>query len=116
MALDARTGRARLLARRDGFLTGKSRLPPARVALGFVRAHSRALGVDGGDVASMELVRSYRFAAGTTHLRWEQAYRGIPLFGAGVGANVAADGRLISVTGAPRADLHVESVEPLKSA
>ena len=102
VALDARTGRARLLARRDGFLTGKSRLPPARVALGFVRTHDRALGVDGGDLAGLELVRAYRFGGGTTHLGWEQFHRGIPLFGAGLGANVAADGRLINITGAPR--------------
>jgi hypothetical protein len=116
VALDARTGQARLLARRDGFLTGKSGLPPARIGLGFVRAHDRALGVDGGDLASLELVRAYRFGGGTTHLRWEQSYRGIPLFGPGVGANVAADGRLINITGAPRADLQVESVEPGLSA
>jgi hypothetical protein len=116
VALDARTGRARLLARSDGFLTGKSRLSPARVALGFVRTHDRALGVDGGDLAGLELVRAYRFGGGTTHLRWEQSYRGIPLFGAGLGANVAADGRLINVTGAPRANLSVDSVTPGLSA
>ena len=116
VALDRRTGRPRVLARRDGFLTRRSGSRPAAVALDFVRAHDGDLGVDDDDVASLELVSSYRFGSGAVHLQWEQSLQGIPLSGAGVSANVAADGRLINLAGAPRADLHVDSLEPRLSA
>jgi extracellular elastinolytic metalloproteinase len=116
VGLDRSTARPRVLARRNGFLTPRSSRRPVAVALGFVRAHGRALGVDDDDVASLALVRSYRFGPGTVHLQWEQSLRGIPLSGAGVSANVAADGRLINLAGAPRADLRVDSLEPRLSA
>ncbi len=116
VSLDRRTGRPRLLARRDGFLTRESDRRPAEVALDFIRAHERALGIAADDLAGLELVRSYRFGGGAVHLQWQQTLRGIPLSGPGLTANVSADGRLINVTGAPRADLSVASLEPRLSA
>ena len=84
VSLDRRTGRPRLLARRDGFLTRESDRRPAEVALDFIRAHERALGIAADDLAGLELVRSYRFGDGAVHLQWQQTLRGIPLSGPGL--------------------------------
>ena len=53
-----------------------------------------------------------RSASGAIHLQWEQTYRGIPVFGTEVRANVADDGRLINAGGAPLPDPSVRSIEP----
>ena len=116
VAVDDKTGRPRLLARRGGFLTGPSGRRPADVALDYVRARGQGLGIDPGDLASLALVRAYRSGSGAVHIQWEQSYRGIPLFGSGLSANVDAHGRLINIGGAPRPDLAVASVDPHLSA
>ncbi|MBA3262092.1 MAG: M36 family metallopeptidase [Thermoleophilaceae bacterium] len=116
MALDDKTGRPRVLARRDGFLTRPSGRRPVAVALSFLRARAGTLGLEASDLASLELVRAYRSSSGAVHLQWEQSYLGIPLFGPGFSANVDADGRLINTGGGPRPDLAVASVQPSLSA
>ena len=50
------------------------------------------------------------------HLQWEQLYRGIPVFGPGLRANVAADGQLINVGEGALPDPGVRSVDPRLSA
>jgi hypothetical protein len=111
-ARDSVTGTRRLVARRRGFLTGRSKASPSSVALGFVRRNPDAFGLDGGDVAGLRPVRRYRWGSGATHLQWEQTYRGIPVFGTEVRANVARDGRLINAGGAPLPDPSVRSIAP----
>jgi extracellular elastinolytic metalloproteinase len=113
---DPLTGGLRLLGKRDGYLTGRSSAGPRRIALDYVAAHPAAFGLDHGDLGSLELTRSYRSQGGIVHLQWRQTYRGIPSFDQGLEANVAADGRLINVGGAPRADLAVASTKPTISA
>jgi hypothetical protein len=109
---DPLTGGLRLLGKRDGYLTGRSSARPRRIALDYVAAHQGAFGLDRGDLGGLELTRSYRSEGGIVHLQWRQTYRGVPSFDQGLQANVAADGRLINVGGAPRADLAVASTKP----
>jgi hypothetical protein len=109
---DPLTGGIRLLAKRDGYLTGPRAASPRRIALDYVREQADAFGLDEGDLAAFELSHSYRSESGATHLQWQQTYRGIPAFDEGLRANVAADGQLINVGGAPRPDLAVTSIEP----
>ena len=55
-------------------------------------------------------------ARAAVHLQWEQSYRGIPVFGPGLRANVDADGRLINVGAGAQPDPRVASIEPRLSA
>jgi extracellular elastinolytic metalloproteinase len=98
--------------RAGGFLTRPSEQRPATVALGFVRDHPATFGLDEGDLDGLRLTRAYRSGSGAVHLQWEQVYRGIPVFGPGLRANVDADGRLINIGGGAQADPHVASIEP----
>jgi extracellular elastinolytic metalloproteinase len=108
----ARPQREPLVERAGAFLTAPSERRPAAVALDYVRAHPATFGLDGGDVNGLRLERAYRSGSGAVHLQWEQFHRGIPVFGAGLRANVDADGRLINVGGGAQPDPHVASIEP----
>ena len=112
----ARPAREPLQLRPSGFLTAPSERRPAAVALGYVRGHRGQFGLDDGDVAGLRLVRAYRSGSGAAHLQWEQSYRGIPVFGAGLRANVDADGRLINIGDGALADPAVDSIAPRLSA
>jgi extracellular elastinolytic metalloproteinase len=105
-----------LQARVGGFLTARSEHRPKTIALDYVRAHPGTFKLDDGDLADLTLARAYRFADGAVHLQWEQFYRGIPVFGPGLRANVDADGRLINVGAGARPDPRVASIEPRLSA
>ncbi len=112
----ARPEREPLQLRPGGFLTAPSEDRPAAVALHYVRAHPGEFGLDGGDLEGMRLVRSYRSDSGAAHLQWEQRYRGIPVFGAGLRANLDADGRLLNVGDGALPDPAVDSIAPRLSA
>ncbi|HEX3278460.1 MAG TPA: M4 family metallopeptidase [Thermoleophilaceae bacterium] len=105
-----------LHGRTSGFLTRPSNERPTTVALDYVSEHPGTFGLDSNDLSGLRLVRSYRFAGGAAHLQWSQVYRGIPVFGAGLRANVAADGRLINVGEGAVPDPGVGSTEPRLSA
>ncbi len=111
-ASDSVTGTRHLVANRRGFLTRRSRRNPSSVALDYVLDNRGAFGLDAGDVSALRQVRRYRSASGATHLQWEQTYRGLPVFGTEVRANVARDGRLINAGGAPLPDPSVRSIDP----
>src|SRR4030095_6492730 len=96
------TGTPRFVGRLDGFLTGPSRDPGAKVALDYVRANAAVFQVD---VSTLELAREYVSEDGTQHLWWRQVVNGIPVFGNGLKANVTANGELINVSGAPLSNL-----------
>jgi extracellular elastinolytic metalloproteinase len=112
----ARPVREPLHARAGGFLTAPSDQRPKTIALDYVRAHPGTFELDDGDLADLTLARAYRFGNGAVHLQWEQSYRGIPVFGPGLRANVDADGRLINVGEGAQPDPRVASVEPRLSA
>jgi len=105
-----------LHARAGGFLTAPSEDRPKTIALDYVRAHPGRFELDEGDLADLALARAYRFGHGAVHLQWEQTFRGIPVFGPGLRANVDADGRLINVGEGAQPDPRVASIEPRLSA
>lgn len=116
VALDPATGTPRQLARTDGALTGRSGAAPARIALDYVRAHQRLFGLGDAELDALTPPRTTTTTAGIRVLRWSQTYRGLPVVGAGLRAAVAADGRLLSVGGAPLADAAVPTTAPAVAA
>ncbi len=98
---DNATGTPRRVARTDGFLTAASRRKPVAVALDYVRAHADVFGLTAQAVAGLTLRRDYVDIEGTHHLSFVQTVDGVPVFGNGLKAHVAKDGRLIQVDGAP---------------
>jgi extracellular elastinolytic metalloproteinase len=94
-----------LVMRRNGFLTRASGSRPRVIALDWLRDHRAAFGLDAGDVAGLELVSSQRSPLGLRRVQLAQSAHGIPSFGGGVRATLDERGRLVSVSGAPRADL-----------
>ncbi len=99
--IDNATGTPRRVARTDGFLTAASRRKPVAVALDYVRAHADVFGLTAQAVAGLTLRRDYVDIEGTHHLSFVQTVDGVPVFGNGLKAHVAKDGRLIQVDGAP---------------
>ena len=114
--VDARTGTPRMVARLDGSLTGASESDPERIVIDYVRAQRGVFALSDDDLAGLRLVRRYTDDAGTTHLEWAQTWHGITAFDNGLQAAVAADGRLINVSGSPLPDLATRSAEPKLTA
>ncbi|WP_272476407.1 M36 family metallopeptidase [Baekduia alba] len=112
VATDAITGGVRNVGRADGFLTGPSGADPAAVALGYVRDHAGAYGLDDQDLASLRLAQRSTTGDGVTHLAFRQVDDGIPAYDSALTANVTADGRLVNTAGAPVHDLDAPSTAP----
>ena len=110
--LDPVTGTPRVVAKLDGFLTGPSDADPADVALGFVREHLAAFGLDGNDLRSLQLADRKTDIWGVTHLNWGQELGGVPALDNGLKAAVDGQGRLINITGSPLSDPVVRSLDP----
>ena len=105
--IDPNTGTPRRVARIDGFLTAATKKKPADVALGYVAAHADVFGLDAAALAGLTLRQDYVDLVGTHHLSFVQTADGIRVFGNGLKAHVAKDGRLISVDGSPVKSLPV---------
>ena len=101
VSIDPTTGTPDNLTSLDGYLTPRSNRPARTIVLDYVRDHVDALGLAAADIATLQLRSSYRDPAGTAHLSWIQTVDGIPVFGNGLRAHVADDGRLIALQGAP---------------
>ena len=101
VSIDPLTSTARSVSRLDGFLSGPSGRPAASIALDYLRAHQEVFGLDAAGISKLVLRRDYVDIANTHHLSFIQAVGGIPVFGNGIQANVAGDGRLINVVGSP---------------
>ncbi|MCO8276137.1 M36 family metallopeptidase [Actinoplanes sp. TRM 88003] len=99
--IDRASGTPRRVAKLDGFLTGPSKQKPTRIALDYVKAHPEVFGLSAAALASLELRQDYVDIEGTHHLSWVQVADGVPVFGNGLKAHVAKDGRLVQVDGAP---------------
>jgi extracellular elastinolytic metalloproteinase len=95
--IDAATGTPRRIARLDGFLTGPSKKAPAKIALAYLAAHADLF----GDLQGLTLRQDYKDIDGTHHLSFIQTVGGVPVFGNGLKAHVAKDGRLIQLDGSP---------------
>ena len=109
---DPQTGTLRMVGRLDGFLTGASVRPPSQVAMGYVRSHLRAFGLNRADLRTFQLRKDYVDIVGTHHISWVQLAGGVTAFKSGLKANVTSDGRLINVTGSPIHGLRVASAVP----
>jgi extracellular elastinolytic metalloproteinase len=99
--IDRGTGTPRRVARLDGFLTAASKRKPAAIALDYVKAHADVFGLNADAVAGLSLRQDYVDVAGTHHLSFVQTVGGIPVFGNGLKAHVAKNGRLVQVDGSP---------------
>jgi extracellular elastinolytic metalloproteinase len=116
ISIDPLTGTPRTVARLDGFLTGPSSRRPDVIATDYVSAHADVFGLDSNDLGTLRLRKSYTDITGTRHLSWLQYAGQVPLFGNGLKAHVARDGRLISVTGSPVRGVDPVAVTPEVSA
>jgi extracellular elastinolytic metalloproteinase len=114
--VDPLTGTPRVVAKLNGFLTGPSDASPRAIALGYLRSHATAFGLDAGDISSLRLTRNYTDVHGTTHMIWAQVFDGIQALDNGVYANIDENGRLINVMGSPVPDLGVRTTQPDVSA
>ncbi|MFD2079398.1 F5/8 type C domain-containing protein [Actinopolymorpha cephalotaxi] len=114
--IDPVTGTPRQVARTDGFLTAPSTAAPKSVALSYVRAHLTGLGLSAADVDRLTLRQDYVDVGGTHHLSFVQSVGGVPVFGNGLKAHVARDGRLVSLDGSPVAGLPTGLPAPQLSA
>ncbi len=101
VSINPTTGTPDNLTSLNGYLTSRSNASPRRIVLTYVRDHASALGLTGADVGTLRLRSTYRDPAGIQHLSWIQTIDGVPVFGNGLRAHVAKDGRLISLQGAP---------------
>lgn len=113
VAADPVTGGLRTVGRSDGFLTDPSNADPAAIALGYVRDHAVAFGLDGSDLATLTLASSSTSPADhVTHLVFAQLDHGVGAYDSALLANVSAAGQLINVGGAPVHDLAPPSTSP----
>ena len=95
------TGTVRFLANLDGSLTPGSPRSPRSIALGYVRDHSAALGLDPHDLTTFHLGRDYRDITGTHHLYFTQRVHGTTVARNGLTAAVDRSGRLLTLGGMP---------------
>ena len=105
VAIDPSTGTPDDVSLLRGYLTGSSARSAARVALGYLGRHTAGLGLTAADISTLRLRSRTVDVHGVTHLSWTQTVDGVPVFGNGLRAHVAADGRLLSLQGAPVSDL-----------
>jgi extracellular elastinolytic metalloproteinase len=113
---DRLTGTLRSVGRLDGFLTRPSHRPAAAVALGYVRAHRAAFGLDRADLQTFSLATSFADPDGNRHLSFVQKLGGVPVFGNGLKATVTADGRLVNLVGGPLHGAATRTTKPTLSA
>jgi extracellular elastinolytic metalloproteinase len=114
--MDSLTGTARRVSRVDGFLTGPSRASASKIALDYVRAHGDVFGLSSAQVDSLVLRNTYVDVLGTSHLSFVQQVQGVTVFGNGLKAHVASDGRLVQVDGSPLASLPASLGSPQLTA
>ncbi len=101
LAIDPLTGTPSAISRLDGFLTGASTSAPATVVTSYVKANPDVFGLSSADLSTLHLRKDYVDVAGIHHISWVQYAGGVPVFGNGLKAAVAKDGRLINVQGSP---------------
>jgi hypothetical protein len=105
--IDGTTGTVRMLARLDGYLSGKSKNPAKKVALRFVKQNHAALGLTTNDLKSFKLKREYVDIEGVHHLSWIQRIGGRTVFGNALTAAVTKDGKLLTLGGSPVSKAHL---------
>ena len=99
--IDPATGTPRAVGSLDGFLTGPSEDGPARVALAYVRAHPAVFGLSAADLAGRCCRARLQPTSPAPATSARCSRRPCPVFGNGLKANVARDGRADQVQGSP---------------
>ena len=112
LSIDPLTGTPRQLLRTDGALSSPRGGDRADIAQDFVRTNRTALGLDAADLDGLDLRRRAATPDGLTVVHFRQLYRGIPAFDNDLRVAIDRAGRVLSVAGAPRNDLEVDTVEP----
>ncbi len=115
LSVDPLTGTPRQLLRTDGALTGSRAGARTTIARDFIDANRVALGLSQADVDGLSLYRQASTARGLTLVHYRQLYRGIPAFDNDLRVAIDRYGRVVSVSGAPRPGLAVDSIEPALS-
>jgi len=111
--VDPKTATPRMLGKLGGALTGPSAAAPRSAALAYVKANLPALGLTGGDLATLAATpQTSTTASGITQLRWRQSAGGIPAADSDLRVNVARDGSVLSVQGSPAHDLQTATTTP----
>ena len=110
--VDRSTGTARRIARTGHALTGPASGDRRAIAERWIRAHADVIGLSAQDLGTLELGRRTVSPGGVVYLTWRQSVRGIPLFDGGLRASVAADGRIVSIGGAPVRDIASAATTP----
>jgi extracellular elastinolytic metalloproteinase len=98
-----------VLQRLGGTLTAPAAGDPEAIALRYVRQALPQV-----DLSTLEAPTSTT-AGGVTMLRWRQAVDGIPAADAELRVNVTADGRVLSVLGAPAGRLRADTTPALSA-
>jgi len=112
LKIDPLSGTPRQLLRTDGALSGPRGGERADIAREFVRANRTALGLDAADLDGLDLQRRAATPDGLTVVHFRQLHRGIPAFDNDLRVAIDRAGRVLSVAGAPRHDLAVDTIEP----
>jgi extracellular elastinolytic metalloproteinase len=99
--VDRSTGTTRRIAREGGAVTGPASGDRRAIAEHYIRQRADVIGLSAQDLGTLELDRRVVSPGGVLYLRWRQSVRGIPLFEGGLRASVDADGRIVSIGGAP---------------
>jgi hypothetical protein len=110
--LDPLTSTVHAVGRTDGYLTGPSSSAASKVAFDYATNNAAALGLTPATLASLRLTRDYVSIDGTHHLFYVQSINGVPVFGNGLKANVARNGRLINILGSPLASTSTATSSP----
>jgi extracellular elastinolytic metalloproteinase len=105
VAAEPGSGAARLVMRRNGFLTRPSAERPRDIALDYVSSHPRVFGLDADDLAALRVTREQRSGLGLRRVQLAQTANGIAALDSGIRATVDDEGRLVSVSGSPLPDL-----------
>jgi extracellular elastinolytic metalloproteinase len=99
--VDRSTGTARRIAREGRAVTGSASGDRRAIAEHYIRQHADVIGLSEQDLGTLELDSRTASPGRVLYLRWRQSVGGIPLFDGGLRASVAADGRVVSIGGAP---------------
>lgn len=110
--VDRSTGTTRRIARAGHALTGPASGDRRALAERWIRQHADVIGLGAQDLGTLQLARRTESPGGVLYLSWRQSVRGIPLFDGGLRASVAADGRIVSIGGAPVRDIASAATTP----
>lgn len=116
VSADPLTGTVRRLQRLDGALTDPSSAPAATAARAFVAQQATALGLSDADARAMTVDAVTTSPSGLRVVRLHQHVAGIPLFDAPIEVALDRAGRVLTLSGTPRADLPAALPAPALTA